>query len=624
VNPALPEKRRRFLVILFATSLLSSYALGFRPRVHPLERGIDASYLFAASYASENGLRWGRDFISTFGPYCYLIYAADVGEIRAKRLGAELILVVLVAMATTFYMALRGPRGLRTALPFSFLLIYAVHVQGNSVYGDEYRWFTLLLLVLLSSIHDPSPRRFATFFTGAVLAGFFILVKLSLGVGAILSLSTACVLFRAPLAVCTGFAALGVGTILGFSVGWFAHQGTLEGISRFSTAALQVVSGYSSAMSLSPENWGRMAICIGAFVLLLMLWGLRARGNRERVTLLAFVTPLFIAWKHAMVRQDALHVAGFVLTGLFVVSVLLVESLMTSRRSGTILLASSLPALFAPWLFFADAPNLTDRLLAPFHFRWDRTPESHLEKLRLSGEARERIGKSPVDVYPWESVYVAANDLNWRNRPSPASFATFTPALDAMNSQFFTESDRPAYLLWNLEPGVHSVDGRHLFWDEPQTLRAILTWYRLSARDTAFLLEAVPRAVLSPPRPFRVVKAELGDWIPVPDSEGDAVLASLVFARPWWVGVGRALLREDPVFITVRFDSEDTQTYRFVPDQAASGLWVSPLPRDLSELGRILRGQYSQPRVQALRLDGARGGEEKSPVVVTWLRVRPL
>lgn len=624
MNPARPENRRRFLIILFATSLLSSYALGFRPRVHSLERGIDASYLFAASYASENGLRWGRDFISTFGPYCYLIYAADVGAIPARRPVAELILVVLTALASAFYVTVLGPPGLRTALPLSFVLIYAVHVQGNSVFGDEYRWFTLLLLILLASIHGPRPLGFATFFAGAVMAGFFILVKLSLGFGAILSLLAACILFRNPRAVAISVALLGIGSTLGFCVGWFAHQGTLEGIAGFLAAALQVVSGYSSAMSLAPENWGRTAICVAAFVLVLLWWGLRARGNRGSVTLLALVTPLFIAWKQAMVRQDALHVAGFVLAGLFLITILLVETLAASRRSSALLLAASLPALVAPWLFFSDARSLAQRLLAPFHSRWDRTPQSALGKLRLSREVRERIGPSAIDVYPWESVYVAANDLVWQNRPSPASFATFTPELDSMNARFFSSTARPRYLLWNLEPGVHSIDGRHLFWDEPKTLRTILSSYRLAAPDTALLLEALPQAALSVPRAFRVVKAEWGEWIPVPESDGGPVLASMVFERPWWAGLRKAVFREDPVFLTVRFDSGETRTYRFVPEQAASGLWVSPLPRDLPELRRILRGQLSRPRVRALRLEGNWESRVRAPVVLTWLRLQPL
>ncbi|HJS73301.1 MAG TPA: hypothetical protein VJ921_03360, partial [Vicinamibacteria bacterium] len=48
-----------FRTLLLSISLISSAAFGFRVKVEPLDRGIDASYLFASNYASFRGWRFG-------------------------------------------------------------------------------------------------------------------------------------------------------------------------------------------------------------------------------------------------------------------------------------------------------------------------------------------------------------------------------------------------------------------------------------------------------------------------------------------------------------------------------------------------------------------------------------
>jgi hypothetical protein len=104
----------------------------------------------------------------------------------------------------------------------------------------------------------------------------------------------------------------------------------------------------------------------------------------------------------------------------------------------------------------------------------------------LPAAERDLIADSTVDVYPWESAYVVANHLNWANRPSPASFNAFA-AVDRMNAAFFDSPGRPQRPIWHRTetellhtPGVRgiaSIDGRHVFWDEPPTLMSILNHY---------------------------------------------------------------------------------------------------------------------------------------------------
>ena len=105
-----------------------------------------------------------------------------------------------------------------------------------------------------------------------------------------------------------------------------------------------------------------------------------------------------------------------------------------------------------------------------------------LEPLVLSAAERSLVAGRTVDVYPWEAAYVAANQLTWANRPSTSSVNAHSETIDRLNAAFFASTRRPQRLLWHRTDthsprpevtSVASIDGRHLFWDEP-----LFTCYR--------------------------------------------------------------------------------------------------------------------------------------------------
>jgi hypothetical protein len=627
---------------LLALSLFASAAFGFRQRVEPLDRGLDASYMFAANYASSEGWRFGKDFVSTYGPYAYLIYASNIADIPVRKRVSEIVLVVLVGVACAAYVGSHA-LGTGTAIGAAFLLVYAVHVQGYSDYGDEYRWFSLILLVVVVFLRASRTAGAATLLLASVLAGFFLLVKLSLGVGSLLTISAACLLTRTPSIAASRIGLLLIGAPLGFVVAWLAHHGTLEGTVDYFAAAVEIVSGYSSAMSGATE-WKDMGLWFGAFAAILGGLALASFRSRPTVTLLACCAPLFVVWKHTVVLGTPNHKKAFMLFGLLLLSLILVPLLGSKRRWAAALLLVPLLILFVPWMQRADQTggiqSLRLRLTIPFHrpvrSGWEQlrstlsgNPRVAVQKatknfrnLRLSKSVRNRIGDEPIDVYPWESLYVAANDFSWANRPSTASFATYSPGLDHRNTRFLTSAEAPTYILWHMERGVSSIQFRHLFWDEPETLRTLVSSYALALNleeedENVLILKKLAAPRLSSPRALRVEENRWGDWIDVPESD-HVVFARVSFERPWWTTVSTLLLRDAAMYIQVRFESGEEKTYRFLRAQAESGLWMSPLPRDAIELRSILSRRFSGPRARAIRF---RGGEEelRPSVKIFWL-----
>jgi hypothetical protein len=234
--------------------------------------------------------------------------------------------------------------------------------------------------------------------------------------------------------------------------------------------------------------------------------------------------------------------------------------------------------------------------------------------MRLPGPAKGLIGEHGVDVYPWETAYVLPNALAWAHRPSPASFATYTPALDRLNAAFFAADTRPAFLLWH-GGGARSIDRRHLFWDEPKTLLTLLDRYELALPGAPLVLKARAGSRFGPRQKVGPLAVTWNEWVRLPRVPGP-LLAEVTWDEPGSAAVRRFLLRARETYLAVRFADGERQRYRYLRDQARSGLFVDPLPRNAGDIAALFSGDCPGTRVEALRF---LGNPDDPPLrVVLW------
>jgi hypothetical protein len=641
-RPGWARARGADFLLLLLLAVIASLWMGFRPAIFPVSPGRDESWVYAYHYATANGLDWGRQFVSTFGPYGYLLFTLNLGDFVSRRLAAEVVLAVLSGVAAAAYVQTRVP-ALRLAgrAGLTLLIVYTI-----AMHFTEYRWFALFILLALIGLHRRGPVGLGAHVGAGMLAGFCLLIKFSIGFGAVVSLAVCSLLAGRP-ATAAGRLAVGAAAVwAGVSLGWWGHRDRLDGLVGYLVTGWHVSTGYSSAMSLAPEGWWTAAMSFAVFLLLLAGWMVSLRDRPGLRSLVALAFPLFAVWKHSMVRQ-ASHMTIFVGFGLIVLAIVLADTMavLPWRRAlagcALLLVPLSLPwfevesrAVDSPGAFRSIAAALARPfdtggvrgLLAmrdlPLYREWlARRSDAALSSRRLPDSLRSALGTTPVDVYPWELSYVPANGLRWVNRPLPASYGAYTPLLDDLNAGFFQSSARPRYMLWHTDIGVESLDGRHLFWDEPRTLRSILTHYDLvgTARGVGLLaLRSAPRygAAVS----LGTASAQWGQWLPVPETDG-VLLADVAIRRSLAMWLVRTAFREDPVWLSVRFAAGGEHTYRVVPDNMANGLWISPLPVDRDELFAILSGRAGR-RVAAVRFHG--GGLFHAlvrPPVITWSRL---
>jgi hypothetical protein len=607
--------------------------MGFRAAVSYPQPDLDPSYEFALNYAAVHGERWGQEFLSDRGPYGWLLFPVDVGDVARFWFLAQALLVVMLGSAAAAYVWCIPGSAARRILT-GLCLTYTIHLA----FWDEYRWFALFLLLLLLGVHVKGRAGLIAFGLASALAGFYLLLKLTIGPGALLTLGAASVLQRRPSAVLTRISVASSCAAIGLLAGWLGCYGSMSGLATYLAVGSSMVAGYSSVASRDIEGWQVVAGGFLVFFLLLAAWGIVLGQRRARLSLACCAVPLFVAWKHSIVRPD-LHGQVLVLFGLFVVAVLFTDSLTAERKwRASPILAGAVVSLIVAWFHlslgahppvrtFAKAlaqplylPGVTGlrTLVRLRQYRAVLAQLSHraLEPLVLSPMERAVLSNSTVDVYPWEAAYVAANHLNWAHRPSPAAFLAF-PTLDRLNAAFFDSSRRPQYLLWHLTAGLQSIDGRHLFWDEPHTLLSILSHYDLvSIGRRVFILgaRANPRSVSR--RFLGTVTVPWGHSTPVPDA-GGVTLAEIELRRPWAAWLRRLALREEEMWVEATLASGATLGYRFVPDQAGSGLWISPLPTSPYHLVALLDGRTRQRgKVIEIRFQG--GWAQGPPVRISW------
>jgi hypothetical protein len=634
--------RRRQDLVLIAFSVVAALVIGFEFRIVPVTPGLDAAFFYAFNHEAARHAQWGREFLSTYGPFGYLIWTMDVDGLVWGRLVASFVLAAGFGLAAAQYV--RSVPGLGTGARLAGV---AVLVYAFSIQDPEYRWLTLFLLVFLVGVLTRNRTSLAAFAVAGLLAGFYLLLKFSLGFSAAVTLLLGCALIRRPRVVVARLAVSAVTIVIGLLSGWLGSGGALDGIVTYAMTGLRIAGRYSSAMSIHGDRW--WIVAVGAFLVwfaLLALWGLLQPTPRKSIAIAALAFPLFTAWKHSVVRPDD-HVAILVRFGAFVMVLLAIETAPLWGWRRTLPAAGALLIPLAVAWMTVTSPGLPmsadDQIaLNPLAFRGlthlarllhleayresiARVSDDALRPNRLPASMRGAIGRASVDVYPWDVSYVRVNQLSWVHRPLPASFNAYTAALDGFNAAFFRSALRPEFLIWHATYSYElaSIDGRHLFWDEPQTLGVIMNRYDvLEVAPRVILLRARSSPRFDAPQPLGTSQLAWNTRTPVPDTDG-VLLARPALEPSVALRLIDVVFRGQPVFLRAWDSKGGEAVFRLVADNEGSGLWLSPLPTTLAELPRLL-DDGSGRRVVAIAFEGNALLRTFVPTIrVSWLRMSP-
>jgi hypothetical protein len=605
------------------------------PAVQRIGASLDESWLIGLTIGARVHRQWGSQIVFTYGPLGYLDFTRFVFFDLWSQAFLVTIAIHVVFVGALVLLLVQRQAGIQWWILLGLVVLLPLYVLPSLEH--ECVLATFVLLVIGATANDERLRILGAVGAG-ILVGFLALVK-----GTSLLSGTALIAVFASFAVWRGMArpalAAVVTALVTFAILWLVAGQAVAGVPQYVRAELQVIAGYSPAMSVDgssvyPPRFLVAQIWASALVFALTLgqvgWAAVRRDWAAFRILLMALPVLFVYFKEGFVRFGANQV-------LFYGTLVLVEALvliaLASRRgyvrNGNRQMQGSAlksPALAVPSLLvlMVTSVMLTVPGLASYvsnlEPRWTQSTlndrlATYGDALRLlkDGSARSAvsndthknmqgiyrltprqladIGSNTMDVLPWDIGIVYAYGLNYHPRPVLQSYVANTTYLDLLDAASLQKPDAPLRILASYQ----TLDDRYAAFDEPAAFRAILENYSVIGTEPSAL-------VLSkhPPRSYQDVAvanevSEIGRLNRVP-VHGPGTLYARVQVEYSPVGrVAGLLYKPAPAYITLDDSKGGHSTHRFVSAVAGDGLFMSTFMDTNADFANAIEGRFDNP-----------------------------
>ncbi len=241
---------------------------------------------------------------------------------------------------------------------------------------------------------------------------------------------------------------------------------------------------------------------------------------------------------------------------------------------------------------YSGAPTKNALLPAiDFKVEYEDRMQGLYADFKLEEDLLRKIGKSTIDVYPYNNEYAFANKLNYTHRPLFQNYMTLTPTLDLMNKEFFESSRRPQFILWTSGIDCRSkncnvfdaFDQKFSLNEDPLTVSSILLNYHVvkiskgKGGAPLMLLETNDGQVAYSELPVSEVTMKFGEWYKVPKFSEGVVKVLPDFKFTVYARLKNLLFRGSILKVRYKLVSGDIREYRLNILNSKSGVWVTPL-----------------------------------------------
>jgi hypothetical protein len=595
--------------------------------------GLDASWVLATDHAVKTGAVFGRDFVFTYGPYFRLATRLFEPGRFGLVLAFDLITPLMLAAPALINRSFGGMTAIAAAL-----LVFQPSTDSLVM--------AAFLAVFLAALQRPGGWTLLL----VALCGPLVLSKLSfaLVLGPLMLLADATHARGRRWPAFTPV--LAVSAVLSLIA---AHQ-PLSALPDFAANSLAIILGYGHAMQLpGPYAEAALALLLSAGVLGLYAWRLAARGAHALVVMAAVCGAawfFFIAFKAGFVRQDghpAITFEAIVLGSAVLIGALCPASGQAARDRARTRIAAAIWVLAAAACFVAKSAA-TDRAASPWSaaaLQLDRavkgaparlgdaaswlTGARQAEMTRRRDDALNRLRRvfpaavtGSVDVIPYDLSEVIGSGLDYRPRPVPQSYSSYTPELQRRDAAHFAGPSAPDTLLLKLI----DIDNRLPTLAVGPSLPVIAARYDAVGMDPLGIVlrrRAAPRPVRM--RELGVAALPLNAWVDLPRMPG--VVMGRFDIRPTLPAKLAGFLFRDPLLaIHLRGASGQVRTYRFVPGMAQAGVAISPMPAP-GGLGALLllspQANLPADPVVAVMIEGHRWAYGDAKVALSAMERAP-
>ncbi len=603
---SLPPSFPRLVRASAAAALLAFTLSVFVPLVQTPE-ALTLDWLLALSVAHEQGLRFGREILFTYGPlgFAWAGYHPATFHVLLALWAAVAVATWAALWSAVRRLAPPGNRALLAAGAFGVVLLAA----GEHVSMHDSRFLLVPMLLLFHHfIVDRRPLSgvSAVLVAALAIAGlvkFSYLVSAGVAVAAVAADSWPQAKGRAaaPLVLLAGL----------YLLGWLLTGQRLADLAPYLSSSIDVVGGYTESMALwtPTESWDVLRFVGPASLLLaLVFWAGRRQVLRQCVHVGALGALLLLVFRAGYVRHDEHEIIS---TGLLVPLAMLY--LLGTWR------AAASRAYRLLWIVCVGTAAMSASVS---YERWaglDLASRSVMSFIGMANEARELSSwagggrldvaetsealmkaaraahplaatSAKVDLYPTSTHLLLAAGLDYRPRPSLQSYPCGTPFLTAANAEHLRGAAAPEQVFFRVAP----MDGRLATLEDPLSWLELARLYDAQEESAGYLVlrrSATPRTWT-----FRQLaaagRARLGSRVVLPDLDGDGALWVRVDLRLTAAGHLASQLYKPPLsMIGIELSDGQTKKFRFLPGSAGR---IHPVAADRRR-GKLLAAWGAAP-----------------------------
>jgi hypothetical protein len=592
--------------------------------------------------------RFGVDLFENAGPlaFAHLAYTySGISTAEAMAIANSLRLA-LAFLAAGLLLAMSGWS--RRAVWLSVFLLPSLLVDADGARAldphDVYALLTIYLsgIVLLRPSGSTVQRVLADASLAVLLAALSLMkhtfLVASLAAGA---LAIAARWFRGDVPGASRLTLLGP-LLLAFV--WVLAGQRAADLLDFLYGAVAFSSGYSEALASEGPPGATWMAGIALTSLLLLVGWRAARGDCSGWLALLTLALAAVLWKYGTTRSDEAHLAVLFVGVVHFVPAAAWASDVPARSRRPVALAIALGLLVLPLWGVAvcvPGPRVDPRfLLASWRSLgdWLLEPRYSLAVLRSRLEEtkwqsalpviQSRVRSSKIDQYGFRQGWLLLNELPYRPRPTPITFAASNRFLMERNERFYRGREAPHFVLASIE-SLWSADDQLLSQRDGLALGALFENYHPVARERGLALlqrnETPSRTAAATWMPLCEAVVRRGERVDVGDLGGSpfvwmtlelprrwtARLRSVLFRPPQvhvrlWLSDGRVVLRrvnvassDVPFLVSPLLEStEDLLGAWQGPMSSVTGLAVEPsggMDHYFAETARVVLLQGPQP-----------------------------
>ncbi len=463
----------------------------------PARSSADNTWFFAVNFAAAHHLKFGTDFVWTWGPLAYLLVPFHIGNNLLYGLIFQSILWILLGLAF-WDISVHSDFEVRNVQLFAIFMALSVVNFSQELYPRNPIFLVGLLFLVHFQLRGGTPRLFLALCLMGLMPFFQFAATVS-AVGVITGFVAYRLLNRRPGALREAALAIAIPVIVAVIGGW-TTLGTFGAAQAYLRSSLEFARGYILAMTL-PGTPTQLYYTIATLVLLGAVLAFLFLLRREAAQFFALIltAPALFEFRHAIVRQDSPHILQFFSFCPFAFA--LIALAVPLRRR--LIEAAALATLCLLFLLSSKAGAITDYLGAAramigarvpgvltkvFHYRslvasLDESAIQNAAAFGLPPEMKELVGRSSIAYVSHLFSNALGEDMNLELLPVPQNFSAFTPYLDGRNAEWIS-SHGPQYFAFEFA----FIDDRHPLTEAPATWAAIYRWYQTRATGQQYIL----------------------------------------------------------------------------------------------------------------------------------------